>query len=119
MRFDADAWFASLAGEIVGTFRLERFVGKGKIGYVYEASSTEVKGWKVALKLTPSAKVKDEWENELQKVSQLSTISGVVHFHGLDTFRVCKDAHTELVHSTLWDYIPPGRNLKSYLEQAG
>lgn len=119
MRIDRDKWFASLANEIVGTFQLERFIGQGKIGYVYEASSTEVKGWKVALKLTPSSKVKDEWENELQKVSQLSTISGVVHFHGLSTYRVSKDGHTELLHSTIWDYIPPGRNLKDYLAQSG
>src|SRR6266478_653029 len=115
MKAAQKAWFESLDGCAVKDYDLISFLGSGKIGFVYKAQSRQISGWEVALKLTPAGKLKDEWQHELQKVSKLSTITGVVHFHGLDTSQLCHNGHTELVLYTVWDYIPPGRNLKQHL----
>ena len=112
----ASLWFKSLASYQVEEFTLLRYIGHGKIGYVYEARSKAVQDWTVALKLIPR-RLKTGWENELRKVSQLSTIQGVVHLHGLGTAQVKHEGRTELFQYTVWDYVPPGRNLNDYLKQ--
>ena len=113
-------WFKSLSENTVDNkYRLGPFLGSGKIGYVYKAQSQDIPAWEVAVKLTPSDQVKDGWNNELQKVSKLSTIPGVVHFHGLGTCGITQCGHTELVLYTVWEYIPPGRNLARYLTEQG
>src|SRR2546430_17290325 len=101
MKIDVPKWFESLAGEIVEDYKLEAFLGKGKIGYVYRACSRRVSDWQVAIKLTPSRKISDQWKNEIQKVSLLSTIGGDVHFHGIDTSEITSKNHTELVLFTI------------------
>jgi hypothetical protein len=112
---DLRKWFEGLAGEVVRDYKLQSFLGRGKIGYVYRACSQKIADFEVAIKLTPSKKVNDQWKNEIQKVARLSTIGGVVHFHGLDTAEVTSNHHTELILFTVWDYIKPGRNLRQYL----
>ena len=44
-------------------------------------------------------------------------IDGVVHFHGLGTELLSKDGVSDLAHFTVWDYIPPGEDLKKYLKR--
>lgn len=110
-------WFESLAGHTLKGYKLEQFLGKGKIGYVYRARSLKISDVEVAIKLTPAQKIKDEWRNEIQKVARLSTIRGIVHYHGLDTEEIISERHTELVLYTVWDFIPPGRNLHEYLSE--
>lgn len=112
-------WFEGLAGEVVREYKLHAFLGHGKIGYVYRACSQKIADFEVAIKLTPSKKVNDQWKNEIQKVARLSTIGGVVHFHGLDTAEVTSHGHSEVVLYTIWDYIKPGRNLRQYLGDQG
>ncbi len=115
---DNSRWFESLAGHTLKGYRLEEFLGKGKIGYVYRARDQKIADVEVAVKLTPAQKIKDQWRNEIQKVARLSTIRGVVHYHGLDTEEIISEGHTELVLYTIWDFIPPGRNLHEYLGEA-
>jgi len=113
------AWFKSLAGQALDDYVLEEHIGRGRIGHVYRAQAKDVENWQVAVKLTSAAVIsgRDEWRNELNKVSQLSTIPGVVHFHGLGTAQITHAGHTELVQYTVWDYIPPARDLRRYLEE--
>jgi hypothetical protein len=110
-------WFESLTGQTIGGYKLEKFLGKGRIGYVYRACSLKIADVEMAIKLTPAKKIKDEWRNEIQKVARLSTIRGIVHYHNLGTEEIVSEGHTELVLYTIWDYIPPGRNLREYLSE--
>src|SRR5438128_7515833 len=112
-----DPWFISLCDLEVGEFILREYLGHGKIEYVYRATSKEIPDWEVALKLVPG-KLKKGWANELKKVSRLSTITGVVHFHGLAVAKLTRSSRTEIFQYTVWDYIAPGRNLRKYLEQS-
>lgn len=112
-------WFKSLTGNTAGDYTLESFIGHGRIGYVYRACARHVTDWEVALKITPSSRMNDQWQNEIKKVSRLSTIRGVVHFHGLGTCPITHEGHTEVCLFTVWDYIPPGRNLKEFLQISG
>lgn len=110
-----DPWFMSLKGCDVGTFHLDEYIGCGKIGYVYKAIRKDLES-EVAVKLirgTPKA----GWQTELKKVSKLHAIPGVVHFHTLGTDQISHDKRTEIFQYTVWDYIPPGRNLKKYLQE--
>jgi len=111
-----ERWFMSLKGQEVGDFVLNEYVGHGKIGYVYRASFKSVPDLERAVKLTPG-RPRQGWENELQKVAKLSTIPGVVHFHHLGTAQISFEGNTEILQYTVWDYIPPGRNLRDYLEE--
>lgn len=105
----------SLAGLAVDDFQLETYLGCGKIGYVYKALRKDL-GSEIALKLIPG-KPKTGWQTELKKVSKLQAIPGVVHFHAIDTCQITHKGRTELFQYTVWDYIPPGRNLRTYLQQ--
>jgi hypothetical protein len=104
----------SLEGCEVDTFRLEKYIGCGKIGYVYRAIRKDLDS-EVAVKLIPGPPKKG-WQTELKKVSKLHAIPGVVHFHGLGAGQIIHNGNTGLFQFTVWDYIPPGRNLKQYLQ---
>jgi hypothetical protein len=115
----AFAWFTSLAGREGKKYSLLRYIDHGNIGFVYEARSLEVPDWPIVLKLVPAARLEcnPHWINEIRKVSKLSTIAGVVHYHGLGTG---DDEFGELDHKftyTVWDYIPPGQSLTAFLEK--
>jgi hypothetical protein len=109
-----DRWARSLAGQSVVDYRLLQFVGAGRIGYVYRAQHKDLDDYEQAVKLTFS--LKDGWDTELRKVVKLGLVDGVVHFHALGTGRVTHDGHSKLCQYTVWDYIPPGRNLRDYLQ---
>ena len=50
-------WFESLAGQVVDDFKLEAFLGHGKIGYVYRACSQIVEGRKIMQGLSLSFRI--------------------------------------------------------------
>jgi hypothetical protein len=105
-----------LAEHTVGAYKLIDFVGAGQIGYVYRAEHRDLPGDPWAVKLTFD-KLKDGWEVELRKVHKLGLIDGVVHLHGLGTELLTMDGVSHLAHFTVWDYIPPGEDLKTYLKR--
>ena len=110
-------WFQSLSGREGHHYNLVRYIDHGNIGFVYEARSRDAPGWQIVLKLVPDERLPEFWQNEIRKVSQLSKVPGVVHFHGLGRGEE-EFGHVE--HSftyTVWDYIPPGRNLKAFLDR--
>jgi hypothetical protein len=109
------SWYTELEGEFVDNYRLLKFVGQGKVGVVYQAEDRAVSGHTLALKIT-KGHPRDGWENELKKVARLSSIPGVVQFHGLHSTHLDHAGKTNQLQYTLWDYIAPGRSLKSYLE---
>src|SRR5437867_4431717 len=115
MKPDRKAWFESLAGLLVGDYALQSFIGSGKVGFVYRAHDQQASDWEVAVKITPATQLHDARLNEIKKVSRLSTIAGVVHFHRIGATNICHKRHNELVSYSVWDYIHPGRNLRQYL----
>jgi len=108
------AWLASVGGQQVGDYVLDNYIGCGKIGYVYRAHLRDIPEVERAVKLIP--KLKEGWETELRKVGKLSTVPNVVNFHHLDTATVRFEKTSAAVQYTVWDYIHPGRNLKSILD---
>lgn len=105
-----DAWCRGLAGKIVDKYTLVKFVGAGRIGYVYKAHLSDLPTAMFAVKLTFDS-LRTGWEVELKKVMSLSLVDGVVHFHHLGAAQI----ETRLCQFTVWDYIDPGENLKKYL----
>ena len=113
-----DQWCQLLTGCTVEKYQLGDFVGAGKIGYVYRAVRHDFPGHSWALKLTFD-QLKVGWDVETKKVAKLQLIDGVVHFHDLGAATITKDGVSRLAQFTVWDYIPPGQNLKKYLKAAG
>ncbi len=111
---EQDDWRCNLAGEVVEKYRLLKFVGHGRIGYVYQAELKDFPEAPLALKLTFN-QLKSGWENELRKVMKLQMVQNVVHFHGLGADHVRNGKETVLCQYTVWDYISPGQDLKKYL----
>jgi hypothetical protein len=109
-----DSWCRSLVGCTVGNYRLVKFIGAGKIGYVYRAEHTDFPGAAWALKLIFDT-LKPGWEIELKKVIALALVPGVVHFHELGPAKLTHTGDTHLCQYTVWDYIAPGENLKQHL----
>ncbi len=110
-----DAWCRCLVGVRVGKYLLDRFVGAGKIGYVYQAHNVDIPELTRAVKL--SFDLKPGWEVELKKVAKLDLIEGVVHFHELGSVIISQSGKSHLAQFTVWDYIPPGESLKGYLRR--
>jgi hypothetical protein len=109
-----DTWPRSLAGHTVDKYKLDEFVGAGKIGYVYRAEHIEFAGSQWAVKLV-FGEPKSGWDVELKKVMGLVLVPGVVHFHGLGTAQITHNRETRLCQYTVWDYIAPGENLRKHL----
>ena len=112
-------WRQNLSGQLVGNkYRLRRFIGAGRIGYVYYGERSDASGAPCAVKLVFDT-LKPGWETEIRKVTRLQTIDGVVQFHDLGADTITNGGISKLVQYTVWDYISPGRNLKSYLADRG
>jgi hypothetical protein len=111
-----DKWCRNLSGQQVGKYILADFIGAGKIGYVYRAQHQEFPESVRAVKLIFDT-LKPGWETELKKVMKLELVDGVVHFHDFGAASFTHDRITRLAQYTVWDYIPPGRNLNQYLKQ--
>src|SRR5437016_4480008 len=107
-------WRCSLAGVTIDKYSLLRFVGRGRIGFVYQAELKDFPEAPFAVKLTFD-KLKAGWENELRKVMKLQMVQNVVHFHGLGADYVKHGSDSVLCQFTVWDYIAPGQDLKKYL----
>jgi hypothetical protein len=101
----------SLAGQKVGEYIIDEYVNRGKVGAVFKAHREEFGDEVVALKLM-FGEQRPNWENEIKKVVKLALIKNVVHFKNLGQ----GTALNRSVTYTVWDYIPPGRNLRQYLE---
>lgn len=113
-----DSWCKQLAGQPVDKYVLSQFLGAGKIGYVYLAQLRDLPNAPLrAIKLTFD--LRHGWEEELRKVMSLELVEGVVHFHDLGTTQIRQDGKTHLCQFTVWDYIAPGRNLKTHLKESG
>jgi hypothetical protein len=110
---DDKEWCKGLAGKNVDKYKLEQFVGAGRIGFVYRASERDFPDAIWAVKLTFG--LKPGWERELRKVQQLGLVDGVVHFHGWGTGTVDRSGSLEMCQYTVWDYISPGENLSTFL----
>jgi hypothetical protein len=110
-------WLESLTGERVGDYVLDRYIGCGKVGYVYEAHLDYIPENQVAVKLIPQ--IRPGWDVEIRKVARLSRIPTVVHFHHIGTHQITRGNNAALVQYTVWDYVPPGLNLREYLESSG
>ena len=111
-------WYRDLAGHTVGDYRLEKFIGSGRIGFVYRATHKEISDVERAVKLIFDT-LREGWTVELQKVMKLALVHGVVHFHEVGTAQVSHDRTTHLCQYTVWDFIPPGENLREYLVRVG
>lgn len=108
-------WLRSLERQHVGDYVLDKYIGCGRIGYVYRAHLKDIPDIEHAVKLVPN--LKEGWETELRKVGKLSKVSNVVHFHHIGTATVRSGKHSAVVQYTVWDYVHPGRNLKSILDE--
>jgi hypothetical protein len=108
------SWHKSLQGQQVGRYKLTNFIGSGRIGYVYRAEHVEFPDAERAVKLIFDT-LKSGWEQELRKVVRLAQIPGVVQFHEIGESRVTHRSETHLCQYTVWDYIPPGENLRDHL----
>ena len=112
-------WAKSLADQTVeGKYRLIKFVGSGKIGFVYRSERMDVPGIEVAVKLM-FGDPKEGWETEIRKVAALNLVESVVHFHDLGTAPMKAGRTTRVCQYTVWDFIAPGENLRMYLDRVG
>jgi len=109
-------WAEDLEGIEVGEYRLREFVGKGKIGFVYRAFHKDLPESEYAVKLVFQT-LKHGWDVEIKKVSRLNLVTGVVHYHNHGTAQISHIGIPRLCMYTVWDYISPGENLKSYLKR--
>ncbi|HKO44824.1 MAG TPA: hypothetical protein VJU84_16215 [Pyrinomonadaceae bacterium] len=116
MKPHIDKWFTHLAGKRAGKYTLDRYIGSGRLGHVYQGHSEESSDWPVAVKLTQGSP-RAGWENEIQKPQQLRGITGVVAYHDQGAGQIVVGRRTEVFLFTVWDFIPPGRNLKQYLRE--
>ena len=111
-----DKWRKSLQGKSIDDYQLLEFVGAGHIGYVYKAQLEGFPDNLRAVKLTFN-ELKVGWEEELNKVMSLELVEGVVHFHSSGAITINHDGKSKLAQYTVWDYIPPGENLKDFLKR--
>lgn len=113
-----DDWFRGLSGKQVGGLNLHEFVGSGRIGHVYRGSLIKFPDAIRAVKLT-FGEPRDGWDVELKKVTSLDGVEGVVHFYDLGTDNITHDGRSRLCQFTVWEFIPPGENLRKYLNRVG
>jgi hypothetical protein len=108
-------WYKRLSGERLDDFVLDEFIGCGKIGAVYRAHQHDIPSRTVAIKVVPG-QPRPGWENEIRKVVLLADIQGVVHFHQVGEKRLTVREETNVFLFTVWDYVPPGTNLRQHLQ---
>lgn len=109
-----DEWYRSLEGKQFNDYKLDKFIGNGKIGYVYKASNLTIPGLNKAIKVI-KGHPKDGWETELKKVALLNNVPNVVQFDHLETTPISHMGITEPIVYTIWSYIDNAQNLKDYL----
>jgi len=98
-------------GLVISGYTLEKQVGSGQIGTVYQAIRKDPYDvW--ACKIIPEGKLRHGWERELQKISRLRGIPEVVQFH---TFGGDHDKDHRPFSYVMFDFIS-GQNLGKYLE---
>lgn len=114
-----DSWYRSLAGKTVGKYTLVGFIGAGNIGYVYRAQHRDFPPESERAVKLIFDELKQGWEVELRKVMKLELVDGVVHLHDLGGEMMTHRGISHLAQYTVWDYIPPGENLKQYLIRIG
>ena len=111
------SWRCNLQGKTVGgKYELIRFIGSGKIGYVYCAHHKDLPDVNLAVKLIFDS-LEPDWDIELKKVIKLGLTDGVVHFHDYGTDQINANGSPHLFQYTIWDFIPPGENLEQYLQR--
>src|SRR5436309_477307 len=108
-------WYKGLAGQRIDDFVLDEYIGCGKIGVVYRSHQVDIPSRIVAIKIIPG-QPRPGWENEIRKVVLLADIHGVVHFHQVGTKHLTMNQETNVFLLTVWDYVPPGTNLRRYLQ---
>jgi len=70
--------------EIIKDYRLEKEIGRGRIGVVYRAHHKDIKDLTAAVKIIPNENLKTGWEVELEKVGLLSGIPQIVQYKDHD-----------------------------------
>lgn len=106
-------WAGTIKDTVIGQYAIEQFIASGNVGYVYLGHRALVPESKVAIKLVFSPP--EGWDRELQKVYLLEGIPDVVHFHHVSYEDITYDGRTERALVTVWRYIHPGTNLRTYL----
>ena len=94
---------------------LTEYVGKGKIGRVYRAVNKFDDQDVLACKIIKEKKLRSGWEKELEKLSKLRGVDGVVpYFHHTEGF----DKKDENVVFIFYQFID-GWNLNDYVQENG
>ena len=75
--------YDQLAGQRLGKFILDDYIGRGRIGFVYRAHRTDIPDIEVAIKIVPA--LREGWETEIKKVAKLRNVPNVVQFHDVST----------------------------------
>ena len=99
-----DPYIGSVCGD---NYKIEEKVGEGNIGIVYKAVRQNP-SQTLACKVIPEGRLKDGWQRELEKVIQLSGISGVVQYrsHG-----AAFDKTSRPFFYVFFDFVP-GKDLR-------
>ena len=92
----------------INNYIIKEALGEGCVGKVYRAYYEEIRDTR-AVKFVPMSVVenKPNWQAEIIKVNQLSTIDGVVHYHTHGTITVNGDQYLFI----MWEYVK-GSSLK-------
>ena len=93
-------------------YKLIKEVGAGRIGSVYRAERPDPKDT-LACKIVPASELKQGWEREIQKLSQLRGVPDIVQYHFHGTF--LDKSHRPCTY-VFFDFIA-GINLKQYMER--
>ncbi len=95
-------------------FTLGKIIGNGKIGVVFKSnrSLTPKSSVDVAIKVIPKEKLRNNWEDEIVKLSKLNATVKVPHYINHGTFHF----ENEIFAYIVYDYIP-STNLKDWLSE--
>lgn len=92
-------------------YRLEKKIGKGKIGFVFKAVNAI--GEIFACKVIPELKLKDGWYNEVKKVRLLEGVPNVIQYKNHGSFH---DHNKRPFTWIFWNYVD-GSNLRDYVTE--
>jgi len=103
----------SWIGEEIDGYRLTRILGHGKIGYVFLAQHTSIQTSFRACKIIREGELKNGWEREIEKVSQLRGVPEIV-----DIISWGNSAESALrrFHYIFYNFVD-GVNLREYLRE--